>query len=121
MKTNICPLEHDEQVAFVTFFERLYPQVRILAIPNGTRAGIRAAIKAKKEGVKKGVPDLYIPEWKVWVEMKRRKGSSTSPEQKDWHEYLKSIGDHVILAKGFDDAIEQIKVLKSINFSHRTI
>lgn len=79
----INPLEHDEQVAFVTLFGRLYPTVRILAIPNGTRANIRAAIKAKKEGVSAGVPDLYIPAWKLWVEMKRRKGSTTSAEQKN--------------------------------------
>lgn len=107
----INPLEHDEQVAFVNFFPRQWPGVRIFAIPNGTRASIRASIKAKKEGVSSGVPDLYIPAWKLWVEMKRRKGSTTSPEQKDWHEYLRSIGDKVIVAKGCDDAIAQIKAL----------
>jgi hypothetical protein len=107
----INPLEHDEQVAFVTLFGRLYPTVRILAIPNGTRANIRAAIKAKKEGVSAGVPDLYIPAWKLWVEMKRRKGSTTSAEQKNWHEYLRGIGDKVIIGKGCDDALDQIKAM----------
>lgn len=112
MIKNNCPLETDEQIAFVTYFGRFYPGVRIFAIPNGTRANIRAAIKAKKEGVSAGVPDLYVPAWKTWIEMKRQKGSSTSPEQKDWHEYLKSIGDHVIIAKGCADALDQIKELK---------
>jgi hypothetical protein len=107
----INPLEHDEQVVFVTLFGRLYPTVRILAIPNGTRANIRAAIKAKKEGVSAGVPDLYIPAWKLWVEMKRRKGSTTSAEQKSWHEYLRGIGDKVIIGKGCDDALDQIKAM----------
>lgn len=116
-----CPLETDEQAAFVTLFYRLFPGVRIFAIPNGTRANMRAAIKAKREGVSPGVPDLYIPEWKLWVEMKRQKGSTTSPEQKDWHEYLRQIGDHVIIAKGCADALDQIKELKGRNFSKQSL
>jgi hypothetical protein len=39
--------------------------------------------------------------------MKRTKGGSVSPEQKDWISYLASIGDFVIVAKGFDDAQRQ--------------
>jgi len=113
---NLCPLEHDEQVAFVTLFGRLYPGIRIFAIPNGTRANMRAAIKAKKEGVSAGVPDLYIPKWKLWVEMKRQKGSTTSPKQKDWHEYLiNECGDRVIIGKGCIDALDQIKALGPFN------
>jgi len=67
-----------------------------------------AAIKAKKEGVSSGVPDLYIPAWKVWVEMKRRKGGKLSPEQKEWIEYLRSIGDTAIIGNGWEDAMEKI-------------
>jgi hypothetical protein len=111
IKKQPCPLETDEQIAFVTIFYRMFPGVRIFAIPNGTRASIRAAIKAKKEGVSAGVPDLYIPAWKVWVEMKRQHGSTTSPEQKDWHNYLKGLGDKVIIGKGWSDALAQIKAL----------
>lgn len=40
--------------------------------------------------------------------MKRTKGGSVSPEQKDWHQYLASIGDFVIVAKGNEDAQRQI-------------
>jgi hypothetical protein len=36
------------------------------------------------EGVSPGVPDLFIPDWLLWVEMKREKGGRVSPEQKDW-------------------------------------
>jgi len=62
----------------------------------------------KAEGVSKGVPDLYIPAWRVWVEMKRQKGGTISPDQKDWHQYLASCGDCVIVAKGNEDAQRQI-------------
>lgn len=111
--TNI-PTEFQEQVAFLNWFELSFPGVRIFAIPNGTRTNIRSAIKAKQEGVKKGVPDLYVPEWKLWIEMKRIKRSSTSRDQKDWHEYLINIcKDAVIIGKGWQDASSQ--VVKLIN------
>jgi hypothetical protein len=40
--------------------------------------------------------------------MKRTKGGTVSPEQKDWRAYLESIGDFVIVAKGNQDAQRQI-------------
>jgi len=54
------------------------------------------------------VPDLYIPAWHTWIEMKRVKGGSVSPEQKDWHIYLQGIGDFVIVGKSCEDAQSQI-------------
>lgn len=57
---QLNPLEHDEQVAFVTLFGRVYPHVRIFAIPNGTRSSMKAAVKAKREGCFFGCPgSLY--------------------------------------------------------------
>jgi len=107
MKNN-CPLEHDEQVAFVQWFKYKFPLIKILSIPNGTRASIGAAVKAKKEGVSSGVPDLYIPAWKLWIEMKRQKGGRVSHDQKEWIEYLDSIGDKVIIANGCNDAVSKV-------------
>ena len=107
MKNN-CPLEHDEQVAFVQWFRYKFPSVKIMAIPNGTRSSIGAAVKAKKEGVSSGVPDLYIPAWKLWIEMKRQKGGNVSSEQKEWIEYLESIGDKVIIGRGCADAVFKV-------------
>jgi hypothetical protein len=60
------------------------------------------------------VPDLYIPAWRTWVEMKRTKGGVLSPEQKEWHSCLESIGDFVIVGKGNEDAQRQILVLKML-------
>lgn len=106
--TGAVPSEHLEQVETVAWFRRTYPGVRIFAIPNGGHRGIREAGRLKAEGVSAGVPDLYIPAWNVWVEMKRRKGGSVSKEQKDWHAYLREIGDTVLVCKGFDDARDQL-------------
>jgi hypothetical protein len=106
---NTTLTEHQEQSLFVEWFEFTYPNVRLFAIPNGVRTSIRQAIKAKKEGMRSGVPDIYIPSHKLWIEMKRSKGSVTSPAQKDWHHYLVDhCGDTVFIAKGFDDAMRQV-------------
>jgi hypothetical protein len=56
-----------------------------------------------------GIPDLFIPAWKLWVEMKRTKGGVVSPDQKKIIEYLKRIGYQVIVGKGFLHAKEQIE------------
>ena len=62
----------------------------------------------KATGVVKGVPDLFVPAWRLWIEMKRTKGGSLSPEQKDWIDYLQNVGYCVIVGKGADDAKRQI-------------
>jgi hypothetical protein len=100
--------EHFEQREFVRWFRQTYPSVMIFAIPNGGARSPSVAGRLKAEGVSKGVPDLYIPAWRTWVEMKRIKGGTVSAEQKDWRAYLESVGDFVIVAKGNEDAQRQI-------------
>jgi hypothetical protein len=102
------PSEHLEQVYFVAWFRREFAGVRIFAIPNGGSRGIREASRFKAEGVSAGVPDLFVPAWSLWVEMKRQKGGTVSAEQKDWHQYLLEIGDTVMVCRGCDDAIAQV-------------
>lgn len=67
-----------------------------------------AGKKLKAEGVVAGIPDLFIPSWDVWVEMKRKSGGRLSPDQKKIIEYLESEGYKVIVAKGATDASKQI-------------
>lgn len=40
--------------------------------------------------------------------MKRQKGGSLSADQKDWRDYLQTINDTWIVAKGCEDAKRQI-------------
>ena len=101
--------EHQEQVDFVKWFRVAYPDVLIFAIPNGGYRSRVTASRLKAEGVVKGIPDLYIPAWNLWVEMKRTKGGSVSPDQKSMMEYLEKYCRHqTIVAKGSDHAQEQI-------------
>ena len=104
----IIPSEHQEQSRFVMWFRRTYKNVRIFAIPNGGARSKATAAKLKVEGVMPGVPDLYVPAWNLWIEMKRVKGGSLSKAQKDWIEYLGGIGQTVLVCKGFDDAVDQV-------------
>lgn len=101
------PIEHVEQREYVSWFRKRYRPKRIFAIPNGGKRGKREAHKLVVEGVSAGVPDLFVPEDLLWVEMKRKKGGSLSKEQKDWRDYLLSIGHKWIVAKGFEDAKTQ--------------
>jgi len=105
---NPTPSEHVEQRAFVSWFRKTYPGVLIFAIPNG---GARSRItggKLKLEGVLPGVPDLFIPEWRLWVEMKRQKGGAVSSEQREIMAYLEAVGYTCIVAKGCEDAVRQV-------------
>ncbi len=101
------PTEHVEQVAYVNWFRLQYRDVRLVAIPNG---GSRHPIEASNlvdEGVAPGVPDLFVPAWLFWIEMKRLKGSKTSAAQLDWRDYLNTIGHTSIIARGFHEARER--------------
>lgn len=102
------PTEHEEQREFVSWFRRTHPGVRIFAIPNGGRRGMAEAARLKVEGVSAGVPDLHVPAWNLWVEMKRTKGGRVDAPQADWHAYLRDIGHVVIVGKGAEDAKEQV-------------
>lgn len=107
MVTTKEPSEHAEQVGFLNWFKSRYPGVMIIAIPNGGKRDIRTATKLKAEGVLRGVPDLFIPAFGTWIEMKKP-GGKLSPAQKDVIAYLKSIGHTVIIGFGAEDASKQV-------------
>ena len=104
--------EHLQQVRLVSWFRRSYPGVRVFAIPNGGHRGASQGAALKAEGVSPGVPDLFVPAWGMWIEMKREAGGIVSPVQKDWIAYLESIGHRVIIGHGFEDAKRQIEGVK---------
>ena len=79
---STIPYEDDEQIAFVKWFRANYPMVLIWSTPNGGHRNKSVALKMKLTGQTPGVPDLFIPEWRLFIEMKRQKGGTVSPEQK---------------------------------------
>ena len=108
------PSEAAEQTALLRWTvmaSRQYPALRwLLAIPNGLAASSKGAAKRMKDqGMKAGVPDLFLPapippHAGLWIEMKNRKGGRVSDAQRDWHVYLESAGYRVEVCRGWDEA-----------------
>lgn len=101
--------EHVEQVTFLNWFSETFPGIKILSIPNGGYRHPNEAKKLKIEGVLKGVPDLFIPEWNLWIEMKRPFGYKISKEQEEFMEYAVSKCEHChIYGIGWIDAARKV-------------
>jgi len=123
---NTTPSEYQEQCALIEWCElKGHPYNLIFAISNGVRTSIGAAVKAKKAGLKAGVPDLFLPHPRfspifgwingLFIEMKRQTGGSASKEQIAWGYRLRNESYRVEVCKGFEaarDAIE--KYLKEV-------
>ena len=101
------PTEENEQIGFVNWFHFNFPNVLIFHI-NNSSGHIATRKRLKAMGQVAGIPDLMIPSWGVWVEMKRVKGGVVSDEQEQIHRYLTGIGDTVIVGYGAEDASRQI-------------
>lgn len=98
------------------------PELRWLyAVPNGLRTSIGAAVKAKKEGLREGCPDLVLPVARkgfhgLYIEMKRKdlkpkrggKGG-LSAAQAEWLSGLAALGHLAIVCYGADEAIMAIR------------
>lgn len=93
----------------MSWFRQTYSPVRIFAIPNGEARSRTAGARLKVEGVSAGVPDLCVPGWGLWIEMKRADGGIVSAVQADWHAYLESIGHTVIIGYGLTDAQKKMQ------------
>lgn len=106
--------EHEEQRNFVMWMRQKHPEFWIFAVPNGGHRGASQGARLKAEGVTRGVPDLYIPALRLWVEMKI-KGGRVSPEQRQWHEYLEGIGDRVVVAYSRDEAVQAVTDVMDAN------
>jgi len=100
--------ESMEQQGFLQWFFLKFPNVLIFHIPNGGKRSIKTAIRLKDEGVVPGVPDLFIPEWRTWIEMKRTKGCTISDAQRGVIEYLERLGYTVIVGYGAEDASRKL-------------
>lgn len=116
-KKPAVPSEHHEQSMLVAWFRLQFPKLLVHAVPNGAylagTKGARAAqmSRLKAEGLVTGMPDLHIPAWGLWIEMKRAKGGRLSDEQARCIEYLRTIGDRVIVCAGADAARAEVRAL----------
>jgi len=96
--------ESIEQINFVLWFRHRHPKTLIFSVPNGGTRNKVEAMKLKREGIVPGIPDIFIPEWRLWIEMKRVKGGTVSKVQKEVMAELRRVGYQCEVAKGFEAA-----------------
>jgi hypothetical protein len=85
-----------------------FKKIPIFAIPNGGSRNKLEAKNLKMQGVKAGVPDLFIPVARgnyhgLFIEMKYGKNKTTAL-QEEWLELLNKNGYCAAVCYGFDKA-----------------
>ena len=108
--------EHYEQVKLFQWAKAQsskYPQLTMMfAIPNGGQRNIVTATKLKAEGVKSGVPDIFLAFPSIgchglFIEMKSPKGK-VSDNQRCWMAALSANEYLTACCHSFDEAKEII-------------
>ena len=102
--------EADEQAAVIRWCELSH--IPVFHIPNGGARDVRTGAMLKRQGVRRGVPDLCIPIARggyhgLYVEMKTKTGKTT-PEQETWLRRLDSEGYRAVVCHGFREAVDEI-------------
>ena len=119
--------EHAQQVALfmwaaIEVHSGRYPELRLMfAIPNGGERDKRVAARLKAEGVKRGVPDVFLPVRRggfagLFIELKRpdsevrtesgrkRRKGAVAAVQNDWIADLQAAGYGAASCVGFEQA-----------------
>lgn len=111
------PTESEEQQALFDWAKLQYgkyPELRALYhIPNeGKRSKVTGA-RLKREGMKDGVSDNCLPVKRgkygsLYIELKRKKGSKVSSEQREWIELMWKVGNAAYICYGWEEAAKKI-------------
>lgn len=111
------PTEDQEQIwlfEWALMAQGKYPDLAMMHhIPNGGSRHKAEAVKLKRMGVKRGVPDISLPVPRhgcngLYIELKRTKGGSVTKEQTAWMDALTRHGYMVALCKGWEQARDVI-------------
>ena len=110
------PSEHAEQKALFAWWRTQYRHMEplLIAIPNGGARTLRTGAMLKAEGVRAGVPDIFLAYpaggyHGLWIEMKRRVHAYTSQEQKFMLGVFRKAGYDCAVCYGWDQAREKIQ------------
>lgn len=114
----VYPTEAEEQVSLFEWIHAMsgkYPCLELaFHIPNGGSRNVIEAVHLRDQGVKAGVPDIFIPVSSggfhgLWIEMKRRgKGTVISFDQDMWIKRLNMQGYVAGVCYGWDAAAKII-------------
>lgn len=112
--TAVVPSEDEEQMALVEYLE--LRGLKYTATTNHTyTTSWKQKTHNRKLGLRAGIPDMIVvlpAKGLAFIEMKRKKNSSTTPEQVAWIEALNTCpGVEARVCKGADVAIAFIEEL----------
>lgn len=116
-RRNTESLHQGAVVEWAHLQRKRWPALECLfAVPNGTHIASGAARgKAKREGLKSGVPDLCLPVARrgysaLFIELKAPgRGAATSDAQDRWLARLNDHGCLAVVAVGANEAIERLR------------
>ena len=106
--------EQTNLMDWVRLSEGRYTELKLLFhVPNGGSRNKAEAAHLKKQGVKAGVPDLFLPVARggyhgLFIEMKAANGHLME-NQKTWIRKLRKQGYYAVVAWGFENAKEIIE------------
>lgn len=118
MRTRPTPTEAQEQKALFEWAEwakRRYPELALMYhIPNEARRSYALGKEMKAQGLRSGVPDICLPVPRgdygaLYIEMKRRKDSRLSDNQRGWINGLNRAGNRAVVCKGWEAARDEIE------------
>lgn len=112
-KRKLKTEEHDAQVALFDDYldTRLVAGAVAFAIGNGGKRHKKVAIAMKKEGVKRGIPDVEIIHASrvYFIEMKKARGGRLSTEQRVMIARLSAAGAICAVCNGLQEAVAQLE------------
>ena len=109
--------EHAEQVAlfeWAALHAGRCPELGLMfAIPNGGKRDPVTAMRLRDEGVKPGVPDVYLPVarqgWHgLFIELKYGRNKTTD-KQNEWLDRLMEQGYLAVVCYGWNEAVEVLR------------
>ena len=114
---NQIPTEAQEQTAlfqWAAMMQGRIPELALLhSVPNGGSRHPIEALHLKQQGVKPGIPDIFLPCARgpfhgLYIEMKRRKGGRVSVDQQRMILALRAQGYKAEVCRGWDEARDTI-------------
>lgn len=110
---RLVPTESEEQQSLFRYCSvemSRYPELDMLAhIPNEGKRTKTTGARLKREGLRRGYPDIVldVPRGEyhgLKIELKRRKGSKITPDQKKWIIKLNKQGYAAAFCYGWEQA-----------------
>ena len=114
---ELVPTEHDIQSSFFKWvrmrglFDKRY--FNVFAIPNARQGSFGAREYYKREGLERGVPDVFVaaaspPFHGMFIEFKRP-GGKPKPEQQNWLDRLTLAGYYCIVCHDWEVAVRELQ------------